>query len=64
MNNKRFNAALNGDSYVNVPATRMEVDDNMLYVWNGDELVALLDVGVVLSAHISEVGSLRGASAD
>ena len=58
--NKRFNAVLNGDAYVNVPATRMEVDDNMLYVWNGDDLVALLDVGVVLSAHISEVGGLRG----
>lgn len=58
--NKRFNAVLNGDAYVNVPATRMAVDDNMLYVWNDDELVALLDVGVVLSAHISEVGGLRG----
>lgn len=54
--NKRFNAVLNGDSYVNVAATRMEVKDDMLYVWNGDDLVALLDVGVVLSAHISEKG--------
>ena len=54
MSNKRFIASLNGDAYVNVPATRMEVNDNMLYVWNGDDLVALLDVGVVLSAHISE----------
>lgn len=58
--NKRFNAVLNGDSYVNVAADRMEVKDNMLYVWNGDELVALLDVSVILSAHISEKGDLRG----
>ena len=58
--NKRFNAVLNGDSYVNVAATRMEVIDNMLYVWNGDDLTALLDVSVVLSAHISERGDLRG----
>lgn len=58
--NKRFNAILNGDSYVNVAATRMEVNDNMLYVWNGDDLVALLDVSVIMSAHISEKGDLRG----
>ena len=61
---KRFNAVLNGDTYVNVPATRMEVDDNMLYVWNGDELVALLDVGVILSAHICEKGDLRFTPTD
>ena len=58
--NKRFNAILTGDSFVNVPATRMEINDNMLYVWNGDELMALLDVSVILSAHISEKGDLRG----
>ena len=58
--NKRFNAVLNGDSYVNVAATRMEVKENMLYVWNGDDLVALLDVSIVLSAHISEKGDVRG----
>lgn len=58
--NKRFNAVLNGDSYVNVPATRMEIKDNMLYVWDGAALVALLDVSVILSAHISEKGDLRG----
>lgn len=56
MSNKRFNAVINGDSYVNVAATRMYVDDNMLYVLNGDELVALLDVSIIISAHISEVG--------
>lgn len=58
--NKRFNAVLVGDAYVNVAATRMEVNDNMLYVWNGDDLVALLDVSIIMSAHISEKGDLRG----
>lgn len=58
--NKRFNAVLNGDSYINVPATHMKFEDNMLYVWNGDDLVALLDVSVIMSAHISERGDLRG----
>ncbi len=60
MTNKRFNAILNGDSYVNVPATRMEIKDDMLYVWDGCALVALLDVSVVLSAHISERGEQYG----
>ena len=58
--NKRFNAILNGDSYVNVAANRMEIKDNMLYVWDGYNLVALLDLSVILSAHISEKGDLRG----
>ena len=54
--NKRFNATLLGDAFVNVIATRMEVNDNMLYVWNGTDLVALLDVNVIMSAHLSEKG--------
>ena len=60
MVSKRFNAILNGDSYVNVEATRMEIKDNMLYVWNGTSLVALLDVSVIMSAHISEKGDQYG----
>lgn len=51
---KRFIAILNDQSYVNVPATRMEMVDNAIRVWNGDELVAFIDVSVILSAHISE----------
>ena len=58
--NKRFMASLNGGAYVNLPATHMVMNDNMLYVWNGEDLVALLDVSVILSAHISEKGDLRG----
>lgn len=51
---KRFIAILNDQSYVNVPATRMEMVENAIRVWNGDELVAFIDVSVILSAHISE----------
>lgn len=51
---KRFIAILNDQSYVNVSATRMEMVDNAIRVWNGDELVAFIDVSVILSAHISE----------
>ena len=51
---KRFIAQLNDNSYVNVPADRMEIEDNAIYVRNGQELVAYLDTSCVLIAHISE----------
>lgn len=51
---KRFTAVLNDGGYVSVPATRMEKEENAILVWNGDELVAYIDVSVILSAHISE----------
>ena len=51
---KRFIALLNDGSFVNVPATRMEIVDDSIRVWDGGDLVAYLDVGVVLSAHMSE----------
>lgn len=51
---KRFIAVLNDCSHINIPATRMEIKDNAIRVWNGDDLVAYIDVGIVLSAHMSE----------
>ena len=51
---KRFIAQLNDNSYINVPADHMEVKDNAIFVHNGQELVAWLDVGCVLTAHMSE----------
>lgn len=57
---KRFNACLNGGTYINVEATRMELVDNLIYVWNGDEFVACCDISIVMSAHISERGELYG----
>ena len=57
---KRCNIALNGGSYINVAADRMVKEENMLYVYDGDNLVAAVDIGVVLSAHISEKGELYG----
>lgn len=50
----RFNAQLNDMSYINVKADSMEVIDNMLYVKDGNNLVAVIDLSVVLAAHISE----------
>lgn len=50
----RFVATLNGAGSINIPAERMAKNDNFLYVWRGNDLVAMIDVSVVISAHISE----------
>lgn len=55
---KRFNACINGGTYINVEATRMELVDNVIRVWNNDELVAVVDISTVMTAHISERGEL------
>lgn len=51
---KRFIAILNDGSFINVPATRMEVKDDSIFVYDGNEVVAYTDVGFTLSAHISD----------
>lgn len=53
---KRFIATLNGGSFINIPADRMvfNQDSNMVMVYNGQALVACVDVSTVLTAHISE----------
>ena len=48
---KFFFAQLSDNSYINLPADRMELNDNMVYIYDGDQLVALADVSVVLHAH-------------
>ena len=53
---KRCNIVLNGGSYINVAADRMEMEDNMLYVYDGNSLVAVVEITAVISAHISEKG--------
>lgn len=55
----RFVATLNDGSFVNVRADRMEAFDNMLYVYSGEKLVALVEVTAVISAHLSERGDER-----
>lgn len=53
---KRFIATLNGGSFINIPADRMVFnhDSNMVMVYNGQALVACVDVSVVITAHISD----------
>ena len=55
---KRFNAVMNDGTYINVTATRMELVENSIRVWNDDNFVAFVDISTVLTAHISERGEL------
>ncbi len=48
---RMFFAQLSDKSYIHVPADRMEVADNMTYIYDGDQLVAMADVSVILHAH-------------
>lgn len=51
---KRFNAFLNDGSYINVAADRMVEQDHAIRVYDGNELVAFVDTGAIVSAHLSE----------
>lgn len=44
------------EGYVNIGADRLELDRerNMIYAWNGAELVGAFDVSAVLKIYISE----------
>ena len=57
---KRFTATMNDGSFINVEATRMELADNMVLVYDGKDLVAVVDIGVVLHAHVGERGCANG----
>ena len=50
---KKFYAQLSDKSTIHVEADRMELADNMVYVYNGDHLVAMADVATILYAHLS-----------
>ena len=51
---KRFIAILNDGSFVNVPATRMEIKEDGIIAYDGDDIVAYADIGFTLTAHISD----------
>lgn len=51
---KRFVAIMNDGSFINVPATKMEIEENAIIVTDGESKVAYMDLSVVLCAHISE----------
>ena len=47
-------ATMADNAYMNVPADRMEIKDNLLIAWNGNQMVAVADVGCVLYARIDK----------
>ena len=49
---KRFIAVLNDGSFINISASRMELAEDVIIVYDGDELVAYLDTSAVIAAHI------------
>ena len=51
---KKFSAILNDGSYINVSADRMEANENMLHVYDGTILVALVEITAIISAKITE----------
>lgn len=53
---KRFTATMNDGSFINVEATRMELVDNMIRVYSNDDLVAVVDISIVLQAQVGERG--------
>lgn len=52
----KFVAQLNNSNYINIRADKL-VDDkenNLLMVYNGNDLVACVDKCIILSGHLSE----------
>lgn len=54
---KKFVALLNDESYINILADRMEMKEDFLYVWLGSDLVALVDVSVLLMAKLDNIAT-------
>lgn len=46
------------DGYINIPADRIaeKEDVNMLYAYDGKELVGVFEISTILQAYISEKG--------
>lgn len=59
---KCFVAELTESKHINIPADRMELQDDTLRAYDGDKLVAIIDMGVVITAHISEKATVAPTS--
>lgn len=40
--------------YINLPADRLEREESLIFVYNGDQLIAMVDIGMLDSIWISE----------
>lgn len=52
----RFIAQLNGALHINVQADKMIKEENMIYAYNGYELVAAVEISAVIAVYLSERG--------
>lgn len=43
------------NGFLNVPADRLEREDAIIFVYNGEKLVAMFDIGMLDSIWITEV---------
>ena len=50
---KKLVVNLNDGSFINIPADRMKIDENIIIATSGGEVVAVLDVTAVVVAYIS-----------
>jgi hypothetical protein len=52
----KFVAQLNNSNYINIKADRLGEDkeNNLLLVYNGNDLVACIDKSIILTGHLSE----------
>lgn len=46
----------NSDAFVNIPADRIERNEEWVCAYRGQALVGMFDVGVVSAIYLSEVG--------
>ena len=51
---KRFIAQLNDGSFINVTADRMEERSGGIFAYDGEGMVAFVDLDAVVCAHVSE----------
>lgn len=43
------------NGYTNIKADRLEREDGVIFVFDGDKLVGMFDIGILLSIWLSEV---------
>lgn len=56
---KKFVAEVNGGSYINIPADKMETDGDFLCAWKDNSLVAIIDRSILLMARIDDVAVMK-----
>ena len=57
---KRCVVTMIDERYINICATRMEMDDGIVCVFFGEELVAIINPNYMVDAHMSERREERG----